>query len=149
MNSDSKTLNQACAELSAKEKAFFEDAFTNPVTKKPYPIPEDLRRISERICRSYGICGSCDPMYIANIMAFELGLGDGQSNFFDVQQEIKVGHVTRMSTGAKVYATSADSDTFYDAKSAQARVDRMTEHTPKDEFAVVRRIQITHAICKP
>jgi hypothetical protein len=65
------------------DKAFFDNAFTNPVTKEPYKIPPELRKASERICCSYGIRGICDPMYIANVIAKELGLGDGGSNFFD------------------------------------------------------------------
>lgn len=63
------------------DTAFFDDAFTNPTTKVPYDVPKDLRRLSERLCRSYGIRGCCDPMYIANVIAVELGLGDGYSNF--------------------------------------------------------------------
>ena len=46
-------------------------------------VPEDLRRLSERLCRSYGIRGICDPGYIANVIAKELGLGDGFSNFYE------------------------------------------------------------------
>ena len=75
------TLNETCAALQERDKAFFDDAFTNPVTKEPYDIPPDLRRLAARLCRSYGIRGCCDPMYIANIIALELGLGDGQSHF--------------------------------------------------------------------
>lgn len=58
-----------------ESKKFFDEAFkgNNP--------PKNLRRISERICTSYGITGICDPMYICNIIALELGFGDGQSNF--------------------------------------------------------------------
>lgn len=26
--------------------------------------------------------GQCDPMYIMNVICFELGVGDGQGNFF-------------------------------------------------------------------
>lgn len=75
------TLNEQLNEINRKDKAFFDDAFTHPVTSQPYDISPKLRRISERLCRSYGIRGSCDPMYIANIIAFELGLGNGQSHF--------------------------------------------------------------------
>ncbi len=60
---------------------FFAEAFTNPVSRKPYSLPENLKRVSTRLCRSYGIRGLCDPMYIANVIAVELGLGDGLSNF--------------------------------------------------------------------
>lgn len=61
---------------------FYKEAFTNPVTRKPYLVPEDIKRLSMRLCQSYGINGICDPMYIANVIAFETGRGDGQSNFW-------------------------------------------------------------------
>lgn len=54
---------------------FFKEAF------KGSEVPKDIKRLSERLCRSYGIRGICDPVYIANIIALELGLGDGQGNF--------------------------------------------------------------------
>ena len=76
-----QTLQDTINQLNAADKAFFDDAFMNAVTKQPYNIPPDLRRLSERLCRTYGIRGVCDPMYIANVIAFELGLGDGMSNF--------------------------------------------------------------------
>lgn len=63
------------------DQEFFTEAFTNPVTREPYNIPEPLRIAATRICQSYGIRGTCDPMYIANVIAVELGLGDGFSNF--------------------------------------------------------------------
>lgn len=62
-------------ENNAKDKAFFDEAFNG------HEVPLAIRRLSTRICRSYGINGICDPMYIANVIALELGLGDGQSNF--------------------------------------------------------------------
>lgn len=74
-------LNQQLNDLNAKDKAFFDDAFTQPTTGKPYVMPENLKRLASRLCRSYGIRGTCDPMYIANVIAFELGLGDGQGKF--------------------------------------------------------------------
>ena len=55
---------------------WFEEAFTN---ESPVPLP--LRKASERMCREFNICGVCDPMYIANIAALELGIGDGRSHF--------------------------------------------------------------------
>ena len=69
-----QTLNKADAD-------FFAEAFTHPITREPYQVPADLKRLATRLCRSYGIRGVCDPMYIANVIAVELGLGDGLSNF--------------------------------------------------------------------
>jgi hypothetical protein len=63
------------------DRKFFVEAFTDPTTGKPYQVPVAIQRASVRLCRSYGIRGICDPMYVANIIALELGLGDGQSNF--------------------------------------------------------------------
>lgn len=60
---------------------FFREAFTDPTTNKPYKIPDNLKQAAIDICRSYSISGICDPMYIANIIAERLDLGDGFSNF--------------------------------------------------------------------
>ena len=75
------SLNEQCAALRKADADFFAEAFTQPTTGKPYEVPEDIKRLATRLCRSYGIRGSCDPMYIANVIAFELGRGDGLSNF--------------------------------------------------------------------
>ena len=58
-----------------KTKEFYDKAF------KGVDVPPDLRRASERVCNAYNINGICDPMYIANVIAMEIGRGDGQSNF--------------------------------------------------------------------
>ena len=60
---------------------WFNEAFTNPTTREPYTVPLGLRIAAQRICTSYDIQGICDPMYIANVIAVELGIGDGQSTF--------------------------------------------------------------------
>lgn len=77
----SAELNLSIAEFKAQDAAFFTEAFTNPVTRQPYEVPEDIKRCAIRLCRSYGIRGICDPMYFANIIALETGRGDGKSHF--------------------------------------------------------------------
>ena len=62
-------------------KEFFSEAFTNPVTREPYAVPDDIRKAAEHIVSSYGIRGICDPMYIANVIAMNIGRGDGLSHF--------------------------------------------------------------------
>lgn len=57
---------------------FFEAAFQG------MDIPEKLKNASKRICLAYGIRGICDPGYIANVIAVELGMGDGKSHFEEV-----------------------------------------------------------------
>jgi hypothetical protein len=69
------TTNELIAEANKADKDFFDEAF------KGHFVPYDIKRLSIRLCRSYGIKGICDPMYIANIIALELGIGDGQGNF--------------------------------------------------------------------
>ena len=59
----------------SKDLKWFDDKFTDDV-------PPDLKKLAIRICRSYGINGICDPQYIANIIALELGFGDGHSKFY-------------------------------------------------------------------
>jgi len=44
-------------------------------------MPDDLRCFSEAVCDHFNIRGICDPLYIANVTAYELGRGDGCSNF--------------------------------------------------------------------
>jgi hypothetical protein len=56
--------------------SWFDDAF-----KTKTPVPEALRVAATRVCKQYNIRGICDPLYIANCLAFELGAGDGESNF--------------------------------------------------------------------
>lgn len=63
--------------IAQKQDEFFAEAF------KGSNVPDDIRRLSERLCVSYGIRGICDPMYIANVIARELGLGDGMGNFHE------------------------------------------------------------------
>lgn len=75
-------VNKLIRQANEADKAFFDQAFTDPVTRKPYQIPPKLRELSSRLCRSYGIRGQCDPMYIANVIAFELGMGDGKGHFY-------------------------------------------------------------------
>ena len=70
-----ETLQDSINKINKADKDFFKEAF------KGHNVPENLKRLSARLCRSYGIKGICDPMYIANIIALELGIGDGQSNF--------------------------------------------------------------------
>lgn len=67
--------------MNEEVETFFLDAFTHPVTQEPYNIPPELKRASRRICQAFNIRGTCDPMWIANVIAYELGLGDGKSNF--------------------------------------------------------------------
>lgn len=70
-----------CNDHTHDSTEHFPVAFTNPVSGEPYPIPDDLREAAERICRSYGIRGICDPMYVANVIATELSIGTGESTF--------------------------------------------------------------------
>ena len=51
----------------------------------PAGTPEKVQNAIKRIYGSYpSECmpqGICDPMYILNVIALELGVGDGQGNF--------------------------------------------------------------------
>jgi hypothetical protein len=54
--------------------------------------PECVKRAIKRVYSSYPAeCmpqGLCDPMYIMNVIALELGIGDGQGNFY-LPQEVR------------------------------------------------------------
>lgn len=54
---------------------FFEEAFRDAV------LPQQLRTFAEAFCTRFEVRGICDPMYCANVAAFETGLGDGRGNF--------------------------------------------------------------------
>lgn len=51
----------------------------NPNGPQPFQpgTPFALQRVALRIVQSYGTQGLCDPQHIANVIAHELGLGDG------------------------------------------------------------------------
>lgn len=70
-------LNKLLSEFKKQDEDFFQEAF------KGYVVPDGIKTASIAICRSYGIRGICDPMYIANTIAMHIGLGDGKSNFYD------------------------------------------------------------------
>ena len=51
-----------------------------------HEVPERVKKAIKRIYNAYPVdCmpqGTCDPMYIMNVLAYELGFGDGQGNFY-------------------------------------------------------------------
>lgn len=59
------------------------EAFTDPTTGEPYPVPDDIREAATAVVRAYNIRGICDPMWIANAIALRLGRGDGRHAFDD------------------------------------------------------------------
>ena len=69
------------------KKSFYKEAFKNDITGKNYVIPNKLKNASMRICNAYGISGICDPMYIVNIIALELGIGNGKSKFYTLNKK--------------------------------------------------------------
>lgn len=73
---------QTCHASGHNTDGHFVEAFTNPVTREPYNVPEDIKLAATRIVQAYGIRGICDPMYIANTIAMETGRGDGESHFY-------------------------------------------------------------------
>jgi len=44
-------------------------------------VSPDMRAIAEWFCSHFDVNGLCDPMYIANVSAVELDVGDGMGNF--------------------------------------------------------------------
>lgn len=57
----------------------FDEAFRFNGTE--YVVPEPLKAFVIDLCIRYDIKGICDPMYIANVIAFETGVGTGESSF--------------------------------------------------------------------
>lgn len=58
-----------------RKRRFFDRAFEND---NP---PARLRAFAERFCLQGNINGVCDPMYICNVVAFEVGVGNGTGDF--------------------------------------------------------------------
>lgn len=56
---------------------FYSEAFEG------YEVPENIKVASIEICKQYNINGISDPMYISNVIANELKIGDGMGNFND------------------------------------------------------------------
>ena len=46
-----------------------------------YEVPEKLKAVAIAIMKRFVLTGVCDGMYIANVLAEESGMGDGQSHF--------------------------------------------------------------------
>ena len=126
--------------LELHSKEWFDDCFTNPVTKQPYAVPDDLRHLSERIVRSYGIRGICDPMYIANIIALETGRGDGYSTFKAAQEPAMT---TQAQSNKQGYAhLTAEIDRLRTLNSSLlAALQACVEYVPERE----RPVLVAHA----
>ncbi len=60
-------------------------------------VPADLRAASEALCRRFTIRGICDPMYLANLMAMELGRGDGRGAFHPADSDAREEFGSRLA----------------------------------------------------
>ncbi len=68
-------MQTSTSNVSSDKASFFARAFGND------EVPRDMRALSEWFCTHFDVNGVCDPMYIANVTAFELQIGDGCGNF--------------------------------------------------------------------
>lgn len=84
-----------------KRTEFFEEAF------KGHNVPQKIKNASESICIKFNIYGICDPMYIVNNIAYELGIGDGCSNFNDNEPDLsKIDYIAdrlKYSYGCNIF----------------------------------------------
>ena len=64
--------------LETFSPAWFDDCFE--ISKNA--LPADIRAASEKIVKQHQIAGICDPLYIANVTAFEPKRGDGKGMFY-------------------------------------------------------------------
>lgn len=65
---------------------WFEEAFADPCREHGTDVPRDIKECARSLCIQHDIRGISDPLYIANVIAFEMGRGDGCSVFFDEPQ---------------------------------------------------------------
>ena len=58
---------------------YSEKYWTERIDKK---VPEKIKRAIKRVYEAYSpggmLQGICDPMYIMNVIAYEVGFGDGK-----------------------------------------------------------------------
>ena len=57
------------------------DEFFVEAYKDYQNIPESIKLASKNICIKFDILDICNPVDLCNIIAFELGLGDGQGKY--------------------------------------------------------------------
>lgn len=75
-------MNARTAEQAPKQPlrpGFFEEAFRDSA------LTPALRTFAEAFCMRFEVRGICDPLYCANVAAFETGLGDGCGNFSPIE----------------------------------------------------------------
>lgn len=65
---------------------WFEEAFADPCREEGKDVPRDIKALAQALCVQHNIRGISDPLYIANVIAVEMGRGDGCSVFFDEPQ---------------------------------------------------------------
>lgn len=63
---------------------WFDNCFENAQA-----VPTDLRAASQALCTCFNIRGICDPMYLANLVAMELGRGDGRGEFHRADVDVR------------------------------------------------------------
>ncbi len=66
-----------------------------------YDVPKELKRRVVNVIKRFTITGECDPMYIANTIAYQNNMGDGYGSF---NGEVK--HVSRKTAEYLQYAYS-------------------------------------------
>lgn len=62
--------------VSTDQVEFFSEAFSDKA------VPEDVMAASIHLVRAYGLWGTSDPMYVANVIALHMGRGDGKGAFW-------------------------------------------------------------------
>jgi hypothetical protein len=75
-------------------------------------VPNLLRTVAETICETYQISGVSDPMYICNVVAPELGLGDGNGQFTQQTPDITEDALLKVANRlCFAYATKTGNET--------------------------------------
>ena len=64
---------------------------------KGYNVPEELKRRVLLVMKRFTINGICDGMYIANVIAYEEGFGNGESTFYDEIQNVSLSTAERLA----------------------------------------------------
>lgn len=64
-------------EHSVHSQEWFDEAFSKANNK----VPPVLRSFCEAFCKKYRLTGTADPLYVANVVASQMGFGDGAGTF--------------------------------------------------------------------
>lgn len=93
-------------------------------------VPAAIRRLALDFCATYGITGVSDPMYISNVVAHEVGLGDGQGHFEEGVETLRLDEAVTLLIAGRLlgaYGTMIDNSGRYSSLGAPETIRTLEE----------------------